>query len=106
MLRPALLLPPKRLLTPRFDRTPLGAGRWPATRRSGAYLGGTLTRWLGPAFRTRHDAILASVRGCPVRAAERDRQVRSSRVSRSAFWVCRRFSAWSHTTEWGPSRPS
>ncbi len=59
MLRPALLLPPKRLLTPRFDRTPLGAGRWPATRRSGAYLGGTLTRWLGPAFRTRHGRILA-----------------------------------------------
>ncbi len=56
MLRPALLLPPKGLLTPRFDRTLLNAGRWPATRRSGAYLGGTHTRWLGPAFRTRHIA--------------------------------------------------
>src|SRR5947209_5520150 len=54
MLRPALLLPPQGLLTPRFDGTPLDARRWPATRRSGAYLGGTCTRWLGPAFRTRH----------------------------------------------------
>jgi hypothetical protein len=49
MLRPALLLPPQGLLTPRFDRTPLDADRWPATGGSGSSPGGTLTHWLDPA---------------------------------------------------------
>ena len=45
MLRPALLLPPQRLLTPRSDRTDLSASLGPATRRFGAYRDGTCTRW-------------------------------------------------------------
>ena len=45
MLRPALLLPPKRDLTSSFSRTHLWLRCGPATRRSGAYRDGTLTRW-------------------------------------------------------------
>jgi len=54
MLRPARLLPPKRLLTPRSDDRPLGLRLGPATRRSGTYLRGTSTRWLDAASRTHH----------------------------------------------------
>ena len=46
MLRPAFLLPPKRLSTSRSghgDLAPLDLG--PATGRSGAYPDGTFTRW-------------------------------------------------------------
>src|SRR2546422_790448 len=58
MLRPALLLPPMRLLTPRFDPSALALRLGPATGRSGAYPDGTHTRWLVAAFRTRHGPIL------------------------------------------------
>ncbi len=81
MLRPALLLPSQsfaldRLLTPRCGRRPLDRDRLgPATRRSGAYRDGTLTRWkcavrdeaiqpgkgqLLRLFTTRHAAKVAS----------------------------------------------
>jgi hypothetical protein len=52
MLRPAFLLPPERLLIPRFGRRSLDRRRGPATGRSGAYPGGTLTRWNGAAGNT------------------------------------------------------
>jgi len=45
MLRPACLLPPKRLSTPRVGRRGLPRRLGPATRRSDAYRGGTRTRW-------------------------------------------------------------
>ncbi len=67
MLRPAILLPPKRLLTPRSGPgiSPRDLGS--ATGRSGAYPDGTLTRWNGAArsyaryrslcfFRTHHNS--------------------------------------------------
>jgi hypothetical protein len=44
-LRPACLLPPKRLLTPRSGHRRLRPCLGSATRRSGAYRGGTCTRW-------------------------------------------------------------
>src|SRR5438445_9414794 len=58
MLRPALLLPPKRLSTPRCGLRDLSRRLGPATRRSGAYRGGTLTRWLAAASSTRHGRIV------------------------------------------------
>jgi hypothetical protein len=45
MLRPADWLPPKRLLTPRLGHATLITRLGSATRRSGAYRGGTFTRW-------------------------------------------------------------
>ena len=45
MLRPADWLPPKRLLTPRSGHRDLSRCLGSATRRSGAYRGGTCTRW-------------------------------------------------------------
>src|SRR5258707_14623779 len=45
MLRPACWLPPQRLLTPRLAHASLLARLGSATRRSGAYRGGTCTRW-------------------------------------------------------------
>src|SRR6266508_4155849 len=54
MLRPALLLPPKRLVTPRSVRPPLDGRLGPASRRSGTYLHGTLTRWPDGTSRTHH----------------------------------------------------
>src|SRR5688572_7169564 len=59
MLRPAFLLPPAdgRLSTPRSGHRDLSLCLGPATRRSDAYRGGTLTRWRSaarrhPPFRT------------------------------------------------------
>src|SRR4029077_1821918 len=59
MLRPVCLLPPQRLLPPRGLLTPR-SGRGvspydlgPATRRTGAYRGGTCTRWTRAARRRR-----------------------------------------------------
>src|SRR3989442_13534671 len=63
MLRPALLLPPMRLLTPRFDPSALALRLGPATGRSGAYPDGTHTRWLAAAFRTRHGPAFYQVSG-------------------------------------------
>src|SRR6266851_8202195 len=54
MLRPALLLPPKRLSTPRCGLRDLSRRLGPATRRSDAYRGGTFTRWFGVACSTHH----------------------------------------------------
>jgi len=54
MLRPARLLPPKRLLTPRYSPSSLEHKLGPATRRSGLYLDGTHTRWTDAASRTHH----------------------------------------------------
>src|SRR4030067_867646 len=54
MLRPAPLLPPSWLLTPRSACRDLSRRLGPATRRSGSSLGGTCTRWIGDAFRTHH----------------------------------------------------
>src|SRR5262245_53906488 len=71
MLRPADLLPPKRLLTPRLGHRDLSRCLGSATRRSGAYRGGTCTRWSRTTrwlrlrvtiVTTRHSAILASGR--------------------------------------------
>ncbi len=62
MLRPALLLPPKRLSTPRFDRGPLDPSRGSATRRSGSYMDGTHARWSGGTFRTHHGRRLTETR--------------------------------------------
>ena len=45
MLRPDWLLPPKRLLSPRSGTVVSLRYLGPATRRSGAYRDGTLTRW-------------------------------------------------------------
>lgn len=68
MLRPANLLPPKRLLTPRSGHRDLSLRLGPATRRPGAYRDGTLTRWINTArkqtqlpsvcFKTHHDRML------------------------------------------------
>jgi hypothetical protein len=49
MLRPANSLPPQRLLTPRSGHRNLSLCLGPATRRSGAYRDGTLTRWINTA---------------------------------------------------------
>ena len=46
MLRPAWLLPPKRLSTPRSGQGDLSPRLGPATRRSDAYRDGTSTRWV------------------------------------------------------------
>ena len=52
MLRPACLLRAAQLslrvalLTPRSGTEPLGSNLGPATRRSGAYRDGSLTRWI------------------------------------------------------------
>ncbi len=54
MLRPARLLPPKRLLTPRYRPSSLEHKLGPATRCSGTSLNGTHTRWSGGTFRTHH----------------------------------------------------
>jgi len=54
MLRPACLLPPLRLLTPRYRPSSLEHKPGPATRRSGPCLDGTHTRWSGGTFRTHH----------------------------------------------------
>ena len=76
MLRPANLLPPKRLLTPRLGQKALAYRLGPATRHFGAYRDGTLTRWTGTAwldalrptaarrfaFRTHHPPRLAAAR--------------------------------------------
>jgi hypothetical protein len=58
-LRPMPLLPPKEALDAPLGPPGLPDGLGPATGRSGAYPGGTRTRWSGPAFRTHHaeDAI-------------------------------------------------
>src|SRR5579864_1573658 len=53
MLRPACWLPPKRPVTPRLDRRDLSQRPGSATRRSGAYRGGTCTRWTRTACRRR-----------------------------------------------------
>jgi len=45
MLRPALLLPPKRLLTSRFNGRDLPRRRRPATRVPGGSLDRTFTGW-------------------------------------------------------------
>ena len=49
MLRPALLLPPERLSTPRFGHGDLSPRRGPATGRSGSCPRGTCTRWFDEA---------------------------------------------------------
>ena len=55
MLRPALLLPPQRLLTSRLGHGDLSPRLGPATRRFGAYRDGTSTRWRSAARnRARH----------------------------------------------------
>ena len=59
MLRPALLLPPKRLLSPRCGLRDPSRRLGPATRRSDAYRDGTFTRWFGAASSTRHAPTLA-----------------------------------------------
>ena len=46
MLRPAWLLPPKRLSTPRSGKGDLSPHLGSATRRSDAYRDGTSTRWV------------------------------------------------------------
>jgi hypothetical protein len=51
MLRPACLLPPKRLSTPRVGHRDLSQCLGPATRRSDAYRDGTRTRWRSAAKR-------------------------------------------------------
>ena len=61
-LRPARLLPPKRLSTPRSARRPLDDEPGPATRRSGTYRDGTHTRWPDPASRTQHRAHATTTR--------------------------------------------
>src|ERR1700674_5443182 len=59
MLRPVCLLPaarlapPRRLLTPRLGDEVSPARLGPATRRTGAYRGGTFTRWKRAACRLR-----------------------------------------------------
>src|SRR6188474_1543008 len=67
MLRPACWLPPKRLVTPRSGHRALARCLGSATRRSGAYRGGTCTRWRRTAcsrrsvvyfFTTHHVSIL------------------------------------------------
>src|SRR5258708_4400519 len=58
MLRPELLLPPKRLLTPRCGPGPLGQKLGPATRSTNAFLDGTCTRWFDTAFTARHALII------------------------------------------------
>ena len=66
MLRPAFLLPPWRLLTPRSGRDLSVQTSGPATGRSGAYPDGTCTRWTCAAesrhhidfFRTHHGFML------------------------------------------------
>ena len=58
MLRPACLLPPLRLLTPRYRPSSLEHKLGPATRCSGLYLDGTHTRWSGGTFRTHHGSSL------------------------------------------------
>ena len=59
MLLPTLLLPPKRLLTPRFALQVLTLRRWSATGGFGSYPGGTCTRWFSTAFITQHPTTLA-----------------------------------------------
>ena len=54
MLRPALLLPPKRLSTPRSALRFSPPSWGPATGCSSTYPDGTSARWSGQAFRT-HD---------------------------------------------------
>ena len=49
MLRPGRSLPPQRLVTVRLGLGLSTGTTDPATRRSGAYLGGTCTRWDGAA---------------------------------------------------------
>ena len=56
MLRPALLLPPQRLLTSRSGHADLSTNLGPATRRSGAYRDGTRTRRPDPASKAQHAA--------------------------------------------------
>ena len=51
MLRPAGLLPPKRLSTPRSGPRDLSRSLGSATRRSDAYRDGTCTRWIDAARR-------------------------------------------------------
>src|SRR4051794_1513266 len=51
MLRPASLLPPWRLSTPRSGQGDLSPCLGPATGLSGDYPDGTLTRWRGAARR-------------------------------------------------------
>ena len=60
MLLPTLLLPPKRLLTPRFALQVLTLRRWSATGGFGSYPGGTCTRWFSTAFITQHQVILST----------------------------------------------
>jgi hypothetical protein len=55
MLRPAHLLPPKRLSTPRSGPGDLSPDLGSATRRSDAYRGGTHTRWFDAARRPQAD---------------------------------------------------
>src|ERR1700694_3745661 len=82
MLRPVCLLPaarlapPRRLLTPRLGDEVSPARLGPATRRTGAYRGGTFTRWKRAACRlrlttlrpacgaTHHERILVATATC------------------------------------------
>ncbi len=82
MLRPALLLPPKRLVTPRSVRPPLDGRLGSAIGRSGTCPNGTHTRWLGEVFRTHHARNLAQrLRDPRARYSPRRRSIESRKGS-------------------------
>jgi hypothetical protein len=60
MVRPARVLPPERLVTPRSRPSALEHKLGPATRCPGLYLDGTHTRWSGGTVRTHHGASVAA----------------------------------------------
>src|SRR5918994_1841154 len=90
MLRPADLLPPWRLLTPRLGHRDLSRCLGSATRRSGAYRGGTCTRWIRttrwarsrtPIVTTRHPGIvLRRDNQLPSRADKPEQEIRTGEL--------------------------
>ena len=61
MLRPALLLPPERLLTPRYGLMVSAIRLGPATGRSDAYPDGYSIRWFDTTFTARHGIIFLAL---------------------------------------------